>query len=206
MTDHQLINQSSMDCEYYTPPEIVEAVHLTMGGIDLDPASSSLANRIVRAKRFLTIADDAMTCDWTCERMFMNHPFGRAETACNPCGPECPRHFDSQGKKKAHVCHDFDLYGNTAWIRRLIEGYTNGRITQACSLTFPATSEAWFQPLSDYPQCYLSPRTNYLLPNGKIKKGVTKGSVVTYLGMNVDAFAQAFQSLGKVKIPYGFSL
>lgn len=205
MTEHQHINANSSDVEYFTPPPIIEAARLTMGGIDLDPASSSRANLSVRAAHIYTVEDDAMNCDWTCGRMWMNHPFGRFEEPCSPCGPECPRNFDAKGGKKPHVCHSFTLYGNQIWVRRFVNEFTSERVRQACSITFAATSEAWFQPLSNYPQCYLFPRTNYLLPDGSIKKGVTKGSVVTYLGPNVDAFANAFHQLGKIKIPYHYS-
>ena len=52
----------------------------------------------------------------------------------------------------------------------------------------------------DYPQCFLIPRTNYRGPGGEIVRGVTKGSVVTYLGSAVDAFRREFSALGKVKL------
>ena len=69
-------------------------------------------------------------------------------------------------------------------------------------ITFAATSEKWFRPLLLRPQCFLFPRTQYLLPDGSVKRGVTKGSCVTYFGPNVEAFAREFSSLGEVKVPY----
>ena len=44
------------------------------------------------------------------------------------------------------------------------------------------------------------PVPNYYLPDGSVKKGVTKGSVVTYFGLDVEGFSEAFASLGVVKI------
>ena len=44
------------------------------------------------------------------------------------------------------------------------------------------------------------PLPNYYLPDGSVKKGVTKGSVVTYFGEDVSRFREAFASLGVVKI------
>jgi len=44
------------------------------------------------------------------------------------------------------------------------------------------------------------PLSNYYLPDGSVKKGVTKGSVVTYFGENDSRFREAFASLGFVKI------
>ena len=44
------------------------------------------------------------------------------------------------------------------------------------------------------------PVPNYYLPDGSVKKDVTKGSVVTYFGEDVERFAEAFASLGVVKV------
>lgn len=97
--------------------------------------------------------------------------------------------------------HPFGRSTNKLCVTKLIDSYLDENISQACSITFAATSEKWFQPLLDFPQCYLSPRTNYYLPDGTIKKGVTKGSVVTYLGDNADKFIEVFDGkFGKVKI------
>lgn len=60
----QLINQTSGDVEYYTPPFIIEAARRVMGGIDLDPASSEIANRTVKATRYFTEADDGLQQEW----------------------------------------------------------------------------------------------------------------------------------------------
>ena len=98
--------------------------------------------------------------------------------------------------------HPFSRQHNAAWIRKLIHEHMSGRTQQACCITFASTSEAWFRPLFDFPQCYLSPRTNYIGTNGRAVRGVSKGSVVTYLGPNVDSFAREFQELGKVMVPY----
>lgn len=165
MNAAQLINQTSGDYEYYTPIEIVEAARRVMGSIGLDPASSKIANAIVRADAYFTEADDGLSMLWH-GNVWMNHPFGRES--------------------------------NPRWVSKLIREHEQGHVTQACCITYACTSEAWFRPLYDYPMCFLSPRTNYRLPNGKIKTGVTKGSVVAYLGTNVDAFAREFSGLGFV--------
>lgn len=52
MKEHQHINATSGDFEYYTPDKIVEAARRTLGGgFDLDPASSQTANARIKAKR-----------------------------------------------------------------------------------------------------------------------------------------------------------
>lgn len=171
MNSAQLINQSSGEVEFYTPPKIIEAARLTMGSIDLDPASSAVANKTVKAAIFFSKEDGEETFrgHWF-SNVWMNHPFGRGV--------------------------------NERWINKLVGEYEAGRVTQACCICFASTSEGWFRPLLKRPQCFLVPRTNYLLPDGTVYRGVTKGSVVTYFGPNVDRFAEAFKHLGEVKIPW----
>jgi hypothetical protein len=86
----------------------------------------------------------------------------------------------------------FSRKGNPLWVNKLETEY----------ISFACTSEKWFQPLMRRPQCYLYPRTNYLMPDGKVARGVTKGSVVTYYGERLHDFAKAFQHLGTIKVPY----
>ena len=168
MNPAQLINQTSGNTEYYTPPAIVEAARQVMGGIDLDPASSLMANAYVNAHQYYNELHDGLSKVWR-GRVWMNHPFGRNS--------------------------------NPAWIFNLIDHHERGLVEQACCITFACTSEAWFRPLFAYPMCFLSPRTNYLGPDGETVRGVTKGSVVTYLGPNVSGFVQCFASFGAVMLP-----
>lgn len=97
--------------------------------------------------------------------------------------------------------HPFGRESNPLWIGKLIDGFARKHFHAACCITFACTSEAWFQPLFAYPMCFLSPRTNYLDAHGRTVRGVTKGSVVTYLGPNVQRFADAFGTLGAVMVP-----
>lgn len=213
MTSAQLINQTSGEVEYYTPPAIIEAARIALGGtIDLDPASSEKANGRVGAGRFfgapmelirgeiggLPVVDrvgmGALDYPWMCDTLWMNHPFGNAEQACSdPCVKKvCP-------KRGYHIAQP--MPGNSHWINHLIDQMAWGNIRRAAAcITFASTSESWFQPLYRYPMCFLAPRTNYMLPDGSVKSGVTKGSVVTYLGSEVALFRIAFKRLGTIKV------
>lgn len=95
--------------------------------------------------------------------------------------------------------HPFSRENNRFCVEKLIEEYLSDRVWQACCITFAATSEKWFRPLLEFKQCFIHGRTNYYLPDGTKKTGVTKGSVVTYLGDNEDRFIEVFSEIGTVK-------
>lgn len=101
---------------------------------------------------------------------------------------------------KIWMNHPFGKKSNPRWIGKLVASNQNGFVPEALCLTYACTSEKWFQPLLFRPQCFLCPRTNFILPDGKVKKGVTKGSVVTYFGDNTAAFCKEFTPLGVVKL------
>jgi hypothetical protein len=98
--------------------------------------------------------------------------------------------------------HPFGRETNNLWIQKLSDEFNAGRVLEAVCISFASTSERWFRPLLDRPQCFFWKRTNFYLPDGTIKKGVTKGCVVTYFGDNVKKFASEFSKLGTVKISF----
>ena len=72
------VSNNSGENEWYTPPFIIEAAKSVMGNIDLDPASSKLANEAVGAKEFYTIEDDGIKKDWH-GRVWLNPPYSQPD-------------------------------------------------------------------------------------------------------------------------------
>ena len=76
---------SSDDDEWYTPEPYIVAAREVMGEIDLDPCSSDIANRVVKAPRFFTKEDDGLDQPWR-GRLWMNPPYKR-----EICGAFCDK-------------------------------------------------------------------------------------------------------------------
>ena len=51
--------------EYYTPFEVVQAARFAMNGIDLDPASNHIAQKVVEATKYYTKEDDGLSKEWS---------------------------------------------------------------------------------------------------------------------------------------------
>lgn len=60
--------------EWYTPAIYIEAARQVLGAIDLDPASSDVAQAVVQATRYYTKADNAFLQAWA-GRVWLNPPY-----------------------------------------------------------------------------------------------------------------------------------
>ena len=70
------VGNATGEFEWYTPRKYIEAARLTMGTIDVDPASSEVANEIVRAKKYYTKENDGLLQDWP-GNIWMNPPYSQ---------------------------------------------------------------------------------------------------------------------------------
>lgn len=186
--DHQLINQDSGNQEMYTPPHIVEAVRKVLGTIDLDPASCEEANKTVKAKMFYSRETDVYTPTLDREWKYGRDFYGELMPS------------------RVFLNHPYGRIENPLWTQKLIHEYAIGNVREAICLVFASTSEAWFQPLLDYPACFISGRVKHIDTNGNELGSSPKGSCLFYFGDNVGLFYSVMRDLGKVQVPYHRSM
>lgn len=68
--------KGSVTVEWYTPARYIDAAREVLGGIDLDPASSDLANKTVAATQYFDEDDNGLDQNWY-GRVWLNPPYGK---------------------------------------------------------------------------------------------------------------------------------
>jgi len=69
-------HNSGTNNDWYTPPHILDAARNAMGDINLDPASSKVAQTLVKADKYFTEEDDGLSHDWF-GSVWLNPPYSR---------------------------------------------------------------------------------------------------------------------------------
>jgi len=118
--------------EWYTPAPFIEAARQVMGGIDLDPASSEIANRTVQAARYFTAEDDGLAQDWPVCRIWMNPPYAQ------PLISQFSNKIAEAADAGAEAIVLVNNATETAWFQRMLQS--------ASALCFPEKRVRFLDP------------------------------------------------------------
>lgn len=159
------VKHSSASAEHMTPAGVVESARSVLGSIDLDPASTTFANQIVRAKRIYTKHDDGLSKQWR-GRVFLNPPGGTLDAAV-------------RGTRSSQVL----------WWAKLVEEWESERVTSAIFVGFSLELLQAVQQIDvphplDFPCCIPKRRIKFdTLENGRRVSGnqPTHSNVIVWL-------------------------
>lgn len=133
--------------EWYTPVQHIELARTVLGEIDLDPASSLIANQQVKAARFFSQASNGLEKDWA-GRVWLNPPYAQPAIA----------HFAdkmvsewNRGEVTGAIVLTHN-YTDTAWFQKLAHAaaalcFTRGRVrfvSPAGELAAPTQGQCFF--------------------------------------------------------------
>ena len=133
--------------EWYTPEQHIEFARQVLGTIDLDPASSHVANQTVKAERFFSQETNGLEKEWA-GNVWLNPPY--AQPAIAQFADKMVAEWQS-GRVAAAIVLTHN-YTDTAWFQTLARAaaaicFTRGRVrfvSPAGELAAPTQGQAFF--------------------------------------------------------------
>jgi len=160
--------------DWYTPEYIIEKARRTMGSIDLDPASSAIANTIVKATTFYTKQDDGLSKQWK-GNVWMNPPFTRG--IIDKFTAKLAHHYAHGDVPQA--CALTNNGTETYWFQNL------ARTATAVCFVYGRTNFLRYDGQSI----------------AKIVGNSLQGQVIFYFGPNYKLFVNEFREIGWISFP-----
>lgn len=160
---------SGVSSEWYTPAAYIEAARLTMDGIDLDPASCSLANQTVQAASYFDREVDGLRHRWH-GRVWLNPPYSD--------------HPGQAARWAAKLLHEHKCCNvqQAVLLVNLSTSY-QGAMQQIARVGAV---------------CLVGERIRFHDVTGKEQRSPTQANVIYYLGERRRAFAENFGRFGAV--------
>lgn len=182
------------DLELITNKDLVMAAHMLMGEIDLDPASSRVANTYVCANKFYTPQDDGLNnYEWE-GRVYLFPPGGAY-------------FFDKKNDKwKMTRASSGSLTSSHAlWFRKLYRLWLAGVVTEGLFFTNCTDMIRYDQRIFDFPVCILKTAPQ-LIKNSSEGISTRQGStsLVVYLqpqdrsGQATEKFINIYSEKGRI--------
>lgn len=133
--------------EWYTPGQHIELARQVLGTIELDPASSHVANQTVKAERFFSQETNGLEKEWA-GNVWLNPPY--AQPAIAQFADKMVAEWQS-GRVAAAIVLTHN-YTDTAWFQTLARAaaaicFTRGRVrfvSPAGELAAPTQGQAFF--------------------------------------------------------------
>ena len=155
--------------ECYTPRRFIELARKVMGTIDLDPASTELANETVKARNYFDIYDDGLRQKWY-GNVWLNPPYSRVNGGTY----------------------------QELFINKALEEYHSGRVSEIIMLLHGLVIyNYYYKPLWEWPTCIVSGTIYFGKADGSdVHDG--RGNVFTYMGPSQWWFAKVFSEVGQI--------
>jgi phage N-6-adenine-methyltransferase len=133
--------------EWYTPANHIDLARQVLGEIDLDPASSDIANKTVKAAAFYSEEVNGLDKEWA-GNIWLNPPY--AQPAISHFADKMVAEWES-GRVSAAIMLTHN-YTDTAWFQKLAKAatamcFTRGRVrfvSPAGELASPTQGQAFF--------------------------------------------------------------
>lgn len=132
------------DLELITPPELVQAANMVMGNIDLDPASSKVAQEYIQADSFFTPQLDGLNAQQWFGKVYLFPPSG-----CYFFDKKLDKWRPTRASSPSLVS------SHAVWFRTLYKKWLADEVEQAIYFSNCPDMIRYEQKMFDFPICFL---------------------------------------------------
>ena len=154
------VTRNTGNQEWYTPDAVLETVRDVLGKIDLDPATSKVAQKRVQAKKYYTVKDNGLMRKWKAKTVFINPPY--AASLIRGFAAKLVHHYRAGDVKEA------------VWLSN------NSTDTQWCAELTQVAAAVFF----------FTKRLRFVDQDGKAGGAPLQGQMLIYIGDDPDKFLQ----------------
>jgi len=182
------------DLEVITNYDLVSAAHACLDGIDLDVASSKVAQEFVQASSYYTPTDDGLNAQEWSDSVYLFPP-GGSYFWCKK----------TQRWKKTRSTAITLTSSHAAWFRRLYREWYKGNIKDAIYMTNHPDMIRFDQRMFDFPMCVLRTAPRLIKNTSKgVEKGHKTGTcIIVYMpphglnDQNIQRFIDIYSEKGR---------